>query len=331
MQRASGDPLFNTLCLEDDGFPGQPKAEFPNQIVLDASNQPINVRRAGKYCAITPWGTVDRTWTNAHHHRRLVQGDQRRQDVRPRTIISQSAAASTTAGSDSKATASWDTSIRIFRSVPMPASPGTGTIVHTLGNIGFARSASNCVEHLLRHLRQRHLRHHHPAVGDCGRTAQRRARSPWPICSAPAPTSAASTPSSGSIRWRASPTRSAGAMTFYGGYSEANRAPTPLELGCSNPSKPCLLEGFLVSDPPLNQVVAQARTRSACAATSHGSDGRIEWKLGLFRTDSQSDIIQRRERISGHGACSRTSPRPAGRAWKPACSITQTGWLVYAN
>src|SRR5262249_16876174 len=29
-------------------------------------------------------------------------------------------------------------------------------------------------------------------------------------------------------------------MTFYAGYSEANRIPTPLELGCSNPQKPCL-------------------------------------------------------------------------------------------
>ena len=46
-------------------------------------------------------------------------------------------------------------------------------------------------------------------------------------------------------------------VTAYGGYSQSNRAPTPLELGCANPSKPCLLEGFLVSDPPLKQVVAK--------------------------------------------------------------------------
>src|SRR5256884_4136944 len=48
-------------------------------------------------------------------------------------------------------------------------------------------------------------------------------------------------------------------MSFYAGYSEANRIPTPLELGCSNPQKPCLLEGFLVSDPPLQQVVSRTR------------------------------------------------------------------------
>src|SRR2546430_7432095 len=48
-------------------------------------------------------------------------------------------------------------------------------------------------------------------------------------------------------------------LTAFGGYSEANRAPTPLELGCANPAKPCLLEGFLASDPPLQQVVARTR------------------------------------------------------------------------
>jgi iron complex outermembrane receptor protein len=46
-------------------------------------------------------------------------------------------------------------------------------------------------------------------------------------------------------------------VSIYGGYSEANRAPTPLELGCANPVKPCLLEGFLVSDPTLKQVVSR--------------------------------------------------------------------------
>ena len=46
------------------------------------------------------------------------------------------------------------------------------------------------------------------------------------------------------------------ALTFYGGYSEANRAPTPLESQCSNPNLPCVLETALVSDPPLQQVVS---------------------------------------------------------------------------
>jgi iron complex outermembrane recepter protein len=57
------NPLFNTLCLENDGFPTQPQANFQ---ILNANNQPINCPPgSGNTCATTPWGTVDRTFTNA--------------------------------------------------------------------------------------------------------------------------------------------------------------------------------------------------------------------------------------------------------------------------
>ena len=45
-------------------------------------------------------------------------------------------------------------------------------------------------------------------------------------------------------------------LTVYGGYSESNRAPTPLELGCSSPTNPCIIDNFLIADPPLKQVVS---------------------------------------------------------------------------
>src|SRR5262249_13073453 len=78
------------------------------------------------------------------------------------------------------------------------------------------------------------------------------------------------------------------------------RAPTPLELACSNPAKPCLLEGFLVSDPPLQQVVA--RTKEAGLRGNVKLNGApLDWKLGLFRTDSQNDIIQVASVIQGRG------------------------------
>src|SRR5205823_4074571 len=69
-------------------------------------------------------------------------------------------------------------------------------------------------------------------------------------------------------------------LTVYGGYSESNRVPTPLELGCSNPLRPCLLENLLVSDPPLQQVVGhtyEAGVRGDFAALA---GGKVEWKLG---------------------------------------------------
>ena len=81
-------------------------------------------------------------------------------------------------------------------------------------------------------------------------------------------------------------------ITAYGGYSEANRAPTPLELGCANPAQPCIVASFLVSDPPLKQVVA--RTAEAGFRGKHDlgeGRGTVNWGLGVFRTGNSNDIL----------------------------------------
>jgi iron complex outermembrane receptor protein len=83
-------------------------------------------------------------------------------------------------------------------------------------------------------------------------------------------------------------------------YSESNRAPTPLELGCSNPAKPCLLEGFLVSDPPLQQVVSRT-VEAGLRINTPIAGGRLEWKLAAFRTASNNDIIRVASAIPGRG------------------------------
>src|SRR5262249_2821745 len=67
VERCSGNQansLFNPLGLENDGFPASfPQAGFQ---ILNLSNQPIPCPQgSGNTCATTPWGTVDRTWTNA--------------------------------------------------------------------------------------------------------------------------------------------------------------------------------------------------------------------------------------------------------------------------
>jgi outer membrane receptor protein involved in Fe transport len=46
-------------------------------------------------------------------------------------------------------------------------------------------------------------------------------------------------------------------LTAYGGWSQGTRAPSPIELGCSDPLNPCVLPNALQSDPPLKQVVSQ--------------------------------------------------------------------------
>lgn len=79
-------------------------------------------------------------------------------------------------------------------------------------------------------------------------------------------------------------------LTAYAGYSEANRAPTPLELGCADPAHPCIVAAFLVSDPPLKQVVS--RTVEAGLRGARDLEiGKLGWKLGVFRAENSDDIL----------------------------------------
>jgi TonB-dependent receptor-like protein len=87
-------------------------------------------------------------------------------------------------------------------------------------------------------------------------------------------------------------------LSVYGGCSESNRAPTPAELACADPARPCLLENFFVADPPLKQAVAhtvEAGVRSEINVVSEpatwSSAAKFQWSLGLFRTLSTDDIL----------------------------------------
>jgi outer membrane receptor protein involved in Fe transport len=79
-------------------------------------------------------------------------------------------------------------------------------------------------------------------------------------------------------------------LTAYAGYSEANRAPTPLELGCADPARPCIIAAFLVSDPPLKQVVSRT-VEAGFRGTREMNMGTLEWKLGGFRATNTDDIL----------------------------------------
>jgi iron complex outermembrane receptor protein len=80
-------------------------------------------------------------------------------------------------------------------------------------------------------------------------------------------------------------------LTAYAGYSEANRAPTPLELGCADPAHPCLIDNFLVSDPPLKQVVSHTIEGGLRGTFDLGSAGHLRWNAGVFHTLNTDDII----------------------------------------
>jgi outer membrane receptor protein involved in Fe transport len=81
------------------------------------------------------------------------------------------------------------------------------------------------------------------------------------------------------------------AMTFYADYAEANRAPTPAEFSCADPSAPCSLTNFFVADPNLKQVVSHT---IEAGLRGHGEDrngGSFAWHAGLYRVDANDDIL----------------------------------------
>jgi iron complex outermembrane recepter protein len=91
-------------------------------------------------------------------------------------------------------------------------------------------------------------------------------------------------------------------LTLYAGYSEANRAPTAAELGCADPDSPCLLDNFLVADPPLHQVVSRAIEAGLRGRFKPSTEGTaFSWNLGLFRTDNSDDIINVASPIPNRG------------------------------
>jgi iron complex outermembrane recepter protein len=325
---AANNPLFNTLCLENDAFP-QPRPPAADFQILNQNGQPIPCPPGGgNTCASTPWATVDRTFSKA-----LTTG------------------ASLQALSDDKVLghdnnfvigASVDRSKIGFRGSselgfiypdlfvgPNAAVPGTGQVIHTAGNIGFSPVSLGAWQtYYGAYFNETFDLTNRLSVTGGGRynlaaidTSDLLGTSPDLNSSL---TYARFNPVTG-FTYKILPEL----MTFYAGYSEANRIPTPLELGCSNPQKPCLLEGFLVSDPPLQQVVAKTVEAGFRGNINTGS-GRGDWKLGLFHTDSQNDIIQVASVLQGRGTFQNVPL--TRRQGLEAGAQYQTGqYLVYAN
>jgi iron complex outermembrane receptor protein len=88
-------------------------------------------------------------------------------------------------------------------------------------------------------------------------------------------------------------------LTVYGGYAEANRAPTPLELGCSDPQRPCLIDNALVGDPELKQVVSHT-FEAGLRGRFDVAKGQLGWSVGAFHALNSNDIINVASPIPGH-------------------------------
>jgi iron complex outermembrane receptor protein len=115
--------------------------------------------------------------------------------------------------------------------------------------------------------------------------------------------------------------------SIYGQYAEANRAPTPLELGCSDPAKPCLLQNALVADPPLKQVAAHSWEAGVRGSPRLGR-ARLDWRISVFRTDLSDDILALASPIQGRGYYANV-PGTRREGVEAQVDIRRDGALVY--
>jgi iron complex outermembrane recepter protein len=329
VERCSGNQansLFNTLCLENDGFPTQPQANFQ---ILNPNNQPINCPPgSGNICARTPWGTVDRTFTNALTAGGTLQATNDDKIFGHDNYF-------TIGGSIDRSKIGFHANSElgyVFPDLfvgPNAAVPGTGQIIHTAANLGFSPvdlSAWNTYYGLYTN-----------ETFDLTNRLSLTAGGRYNVAKIAMNDLLGTSPDiNGNYTFsRFNPVVGftykilPELMTFYAGYSEANRVPTPLELGCSNPAKPCLLEGFLVSDPPLQQVVARTR-EAGLRGRAKLNGGGLDWKLGLFRTDSQNDIIEVSSVIQGRGVFQNV-PGTRRQGLEAGAQYQAAPWLFYMN
>lgn len=282
-------PLAGTLCLDDDGFPGQPPGNFQ---ILNSAGAPI------PFIDGTPYGTVDRTSTKARVFGGSLQfSNDARLFGHGNSFIAGASIDHGRIRFDANSELGY-----IYPDLfvgPNGAVPGTGSQIQTAGNIGYAPvmlNARNTYYGL--YARDTFDITSKLSVTAGGRLNVAQISMTDQLGNSPDLNGSHSfsrfNPLIG-LAYMFNPRVSAHAV-----YSESNRAPTPLELGCANPMRPCLLEGFLVADPPLQQVVSRT-VETGLRGNAPLAGGRLEWKLALFRTDSSNDIIRVASAIPGRG------------------------------
>ena len=80
------------------------------------------------------------------------------------------------------------------------------------------------------------------------------------------------------------------AVSVFGRYSEANRAPTAAELSCADPAEPCRVPNAFVSDPPLEQAVARSVEGGVRGRVLVGR-GSLSWSMAVYHTGISDDIL----------------------------------------
>ncbi len=280
------------LCLVNDGFGGGGSAAFFNRFVIrDAAGQTIPFADA-------PYGTIDRTSTNTATVGGALQAtyDGPLFGHGSNLVVGFSIDHSDIRFASNSTLGYIDPQLRVGLNRAMP---GSGAIIHTTGNVGYAPVALDATTDYYGIYGAETF----DITPDLSATAGLRIN--IITIGTRDNTGAAPELNADNSYTHASPQagltyRLGGGVTAYAGYSQANRAPTPLELDCANREKPCLLENSLVSDPPLKQVIANNYEAGLRGAEDTGM-GQVSWTAGYYRNDSSNDIVALASTIQGRG------------------------------
>lgn len=312
---ASTGPLANTLCLEDDGFSSAiPKSEFQ---ILDETGAPVpcpvsNVDSDGCRNRLNssegprlPYGTLDRTSTHTNTTGAWVQLSNDSEFGGRKNSLNFGASFDTSdirfRSNSTLALITPDLEV-IDENYPLPdisgAVPGLGHVIHSGADVAYGPadiSVDNSNSGLFVTDTIDVTPNLSMTIGGRYNTAKVNLKDETGL--SPSLTSnhtlSRFNPAI-NVAWRT------GKQTLYAGYSETNRAPTPLELGCSDPDRPCLLENSLVADPPLKQVIS--RTWEVGARGGGDVDGlTVRWAASVFNTENDDDIVSLASTLAGRG------------------------------
>ena len=325
-------PLFGALCVQGDDFPAALRPPPQAFQVLGADGRAIGCPplAAGQTapCNGVPFGTVDRTRTRTATVGASVQA------TRDAPLFGRPNLFAAGASFDASRVRFGATSTLglIFpdlsiRTTPGEA-PGAGQVIHTAGAIGYSpvgiRATNQAVglyatdtfdltDRLFLTLSGRFNGIKVSVTDRTGVSPDLNGRHRFDRFN----------PAAG-LAWKL-----ADVVTVYGGYAETNRAPTPLELSCGNPVKPCLLENALVSDPPLKQVVSrtwQAGLRGAGPALG----GHLDWRLSAYRSENDDDIVALASALQGRGFFANV-PRTRREGLEAELNLKADRWSAYAS
>src|SRR5262249_2160748 len=81
------------------------------------------------------------------------------------------------------------------------------------------------------------------------------------------------------------------ALTVFGGYGEASRAPSAAELGCADPNHPCRVPNAFLTDPPLAQVVSRSVELGMRGRAGERRRPWLEGALAGFASRNADDIL----------------------------------------